>query len=108
MTEIYEIQSMLDLCKILLTKLRLWPLATSMQTLSILRFIVFLSILAVLIIGTLQYALQHMDDIDEATEPAFASFAFSTSMFIYIWMLSQRHKISSAIEQLEICVEKSK
>lgn len=101
---------MFDLSKLLLNKLCLWPLPTSsfVQTTSVLRYILNIFIESVLLIGTFKYALEHLDDIDEATEPAFASFAFATSMFIYIWMISKRRSISTTIDQLEFYVNESK
>lgn len=101
---------MFDLSKLLLKKLCLWPFPTSsfIQITSVLRFFLNLFIESVLLIGTFKYALEHLDDIDEATEPAFASFAFATSMFIYIWMISKRRSISSTIDQLEFYVNESK
>lgn len=101
---------MLELSKLLLKKLRLWPLAASsfIQITTMLQFLVNLIIESVLLIGTFKYALEHLQDFDEATEPAFASFAFATSMFIYIWMISKRRSISFAIDQLEFYVNESK
>lgn len=101
---------MLDLCKYLLAKLRLWPLATSpsIGKKSILCYILLLFIEAILLIGTFKYALQHLDDIDEATEPAFAGFAFATSMFIFIWMISMKSSINYVIGELEMEVNESK
>lgn len=98
---------MLELCKLLLKKLRLWPLSITSTT-SNLCHISNLIIEAILLIGTFKYAFQHLDDINEATEPAFAGFAFATSMFIYIWMISKKKSINFAIEQLETEVNGSK
>lgn len=101
---------MFELSKFLLKRLRLWPLATSfsVETASILLYFVNLIIESVILIGTFKYALQHIQDVDEATEPAFASFAFATSMFIYIWMILKRSAISLSIERLEFYVNTSK
>lgn len=101
---------MLELCKLLLRKLYLLPLATSTlkQVISVLHYVLNLTIEAVLLVGTLKYALQHIEDIDDATEPAFASFAFATSMFVYIWMISKRRTICLAIDHLEKYVNESK
>lgn len=124
---------MFELVKLLLNKLCLWPLNTSTfrQSTFMLRCFVNLFIESVLLVGTFKYAFEHIEDIDEATEPAFAGFgnniiifisslniikylyfviyqAFVTSMFIYIWMISKRHSISSTIDQLEFYVNESK
>lgn len=101
---------MLDLCKFLLEKLRLWPLTTSpsIQKKSILCYILLLFIEAILLIGTFKYAFQHLSNIDEATEPAFAGFAFATSMFIFIWMISKRKSINFVIGELETEANESK
>lgn len=62
----------------------------------------------ILLVGTFKYAFQYIDDIYEATEPAFAGFAFATSMFIYIWMISKKTSINASIKQLEFYVNESK
>lgn len=100
---------MLNLCKNLLDKLYLWPLETSssMKTTSIFRYAVNLSIEMIVFITSFIYVLKNLQDIDEATEPGFACFAFLTSMFIYVWMISKKKLISSSIDQLESCVDKS-
>lgn len=101
---------MLDLCKILLEKLCLWPLetTTSMHVTAIFCYFYKLFTEAILLVGTFKYAFQYIDDIYEATEPAFAGFAFATSMFIYIWMISKKKPINKTIGQLEIYVNESK
>ncbi|XP_055319545.1 uncharacterized protein LOC129577107 [Sitodiplosis mosellana] len=97
---------MLKLCKVLLEELCLWPLATSpsMNKRSIFRYAVNLSIETTVLTTTLIYVLQNLQNIDEATEPGFACFAYATSMFIYVWMISKKHLISSSIDHLECCV----
>lgn len=100
---------MLKLCKILLAKLYLWPLSTSssMKTTSIFRYSVNLSIELIVFITSFVYVLKNLQDIDEATEPGFACFAILTSMFIYVWMISQKQLISSSIDHLEFCINES-
>lgn len=65
---------MLELCKFLLEKLCLWPLASSMRPISYLRFVIILSIESTVLAGSFVYVLQNLDDIDEATEPGFVCF----------------------------------
>lgn len=101
---------MLKLCKILLAKLHLWPLdvSPSMQTISISHYTLNLLIEFTVFTASLIYVLQNLQDIDEATEPGFACFAFLTSMFIYVWLISKKHLIGLAVEHLESCISKSK
>ena len=101
---------MLRMCKILLKKLYLWPLpqSASMKGLSIVRYAVNLSIEMTVLVTTLIYVLHNLDNVEEATEPGFACFAIGTSMFIYVWMISKKHAISSTIDELEAVVNKSK
>lgn len=101
---------MFELSKLLLKRLRLWPLATSsvVETTSVLLYFVNLIIELMLLIGSFVYAVQHIQDVDEATETAFVSFAFATTMFIYIWMISKRSAISFSMERLEFYVNESK
>lgn len=100
---------MLKFCKILLAKLYLWPLSesSSMKTTSIFRYSVNLSIELIVFITSFVYVLQNLQDIDEATEPGFVCFAYLTSMFIYVWMISKKQLISSSIDHLEFCVNES-
>lgn len=102
-------KKMLNLCKNLLAKLYLWPLETSpsMKITSIFRYAVNLSIELIVFMALFIYVLQNLQDIDEATEPGFVCFAYLTSMFIYIWMISKKELISSSINHLEFCVNES-
>lgn len=101
---------MLQMCKILLKKLYLWPLAqsASMKVLSVVRYAVNLSIEMTVLVTTFIYVLQNLDNVEEATEPGFACFAIGTSMFIYVWMISKIQSISLVIDELEAFVNESK
>lgn len=100
---------MLILCKIWLGKLHLWPLEVSPidHVMSTVRYSVYLSIEMTTLIGSFLYVLSNLGDIDEATEPGFVCFAFGTTVFIYVWLVSKKHLIESAIDKLELCVNAS-
>lgn len=101
---------MLNLCKLLLRVLRLWPLeiSTTSRVTSYLRYSVKLMIEGSVLIGSFLYVLNNLDDVDEATEPGFVCFAFGTTVFIYVWLISKKRSIETAIEFLESNVNDSK
>lgn len=101
---------MLYLVKILLKVLCVLPLPTSsgVQLKYTLRYIVKLTIEAMVLTGSFIYVLNHLDDIHEATEPGFVCVAIATTMFIYIWMICHRQSIKSVIDRLDLCVKESK
>lgn len=101
---------MLNLCKLLLRVLRLWPLETSTTShvTSYLRYSVKLLIEGTVLVGSFLYVLTNLDDVDEATEPGFVCFAFGTTLFIYVWLISKKRSIETTIELLESNVNESK
>lgn len=98
---------MLNSCKTLLRVLCLWPTTVPPST-SLFRYSVNLSIELVTFIGSFLYVLQNSDDIEEATDSGFVCFAFSTTTFIYIWLISKRYRIECSMSQLESYVIESK
>lgn len=97
---------MLDLCKKLLSILFLWPVPKSSAK-SLLNFFFICFAEIVTLIGSYLYVVQIMDNIDEATEPGFVCFAYSTTIFIYLWLNLKKHKIEQSINQLESHVNES-
>lgn len=100
---------MLVLCKYLLNFLRLWPLAESRSDymVSISRYTMIFSLEITLWIGSFLYVLSHLDDIDEATDPGFTCFAFLTTIFIYVWLISKKRLIRTVMETLESSANES-
>lgn len=100
---------MLVFCKYLLNFLRLWPLAESRSdyVVSISRYTMVFSLLITVLIGSFLYVLSHLDDIDEATDPGFTCFAFLTSTFMYVWLISKKCLIKTVMETLESSVNDS-
>lgn len=100
---------MLVLCKYLLNFLRLWPLAESRSdyVVSISRYTVIFFLEITLLIGSFLYVLSHLNDIDEATDPGFACFAFLTTIFIYVWLISKKRLIKTVMETLESSANQS-
>lgn len=100
---------MLVLCKYLLSFLRLWPLTGSRYdyVVSISRYTMIFSLLITLLIGSFLYVLSHLDDIDEATDPGFTCFAFLTTTFMYVWLISKKRLIKTVMETLESSVNES-
>lgn len=100
---------MLNLCKLLLRVLRVWPLETSptSHVISYLRYFVKLLIEVSWLIGSFLYVLNNLDDVDEATEPGFVCFALGTTIFIYVWLISKKRSIETVIEIIESNVNES-
>lgn len=83
-------------------------MSTSVRATSNFRHILFLSVEMTVGIGSFIYVIQNIENIDEATEPGFVCFAYSTSMFIYVWLISKKRSISLAIDKMETRVHESK
>lgn len=100
---------MLDLSKKLLIILSLVPLTKSpaKNAISMLRYFVKLLVEAVTATGSFLYLLENLSDINESTEAGYVCFAIGTSFFIYSWMISKRHYIQIAFNDLESYVNES-
>lgn len=101
----------LGFCKTYLKLLSLWSIPgwawLTSPIITKIRYSIILLFGVTLLVGSFRFAVLHLDDVNEATEPGFVCFAFITSLFAYCWMINKKSLITRAINLVESTVDKS-